>query len=128
MPVLFGLAGLVLIVSGVRDRLTNGNPSLTSLLKDDFSGNDPFWKWMLAIILIGSLGYVPNLRPISRAFLVLVIVVFLLSNKGLFAQLQSVFSKSTTTPQSSATNTASSNTPVLSETGLNDLQSLTSLA
>ena len=87
MPILFGLFGLILIVAGVRGRVTQGNPSLVSLVKGDFTGNDPFWKWILAILLIGSLGYVPGLRPVSRAFMALVIIVFLLSNKGVFAQL-----------------------------------------
>lgn len=93
MPILFGFAGLVLIVAGVRNRVTQGNQSLASLLKDDFTGNNPFWKWLLAIFLIGAVGYIPNLRPISRAFMALVIVVFLLSNKGLFDNLKSVFAK-----------------------------------
>jgi len=91
MPILFGLFGVILVVAGVSGRISNGSPSLVSLLKEDFTGNDPFWKWMLAILLIGSLGYVPNLRPISRGFMALVIVVFLLSNQGIFTQLQKTF-------------------------------------
>lgn len=96
MPILFGLFGIILIVSGVRGTVASGNPSLTSLIQADFQGTDPFWKWMLAILLIGSVGYIPNLRPLSRAFMGLVIVVFLLSNKGLFTQLQQVFASSGT--------------------------------
>jgi hypothetical protein len=91
MPILFGLFGLVLIVAGVRGNIVSGNPSLVSLIKDDFSGSDPFWKWMLAILLIGAIGYVPNLRPISRGFMALVIIVFLLDNQGVFTQLTKVF-------------------------------------
>lgn len=91
MPILFGIFGVILIVAGVRDRVTNGNPSLMSLLKDNFTGNNPFWKWILAILLIGALGYIPAMRPISRGFLVLVIVVFVLSNEGLFKQLETTF-------------------------------------
>jgi hypothetical protein len=97
MPVLFGIFGLVLIVAGVRNRVTTGDPSLMSLVKDDFTGSNPFWKWMLAIVFIGAIGYIPNLRPISRGFLVLVIVVFALSNQGLFTQLSEVFKPSTAT-------------------------------
>jgi hypothetical protein len=96
MPILFGLFGMVLIVSGVRGQVTQGNPSLVSLVKDDFTGPAPFWKWMLAILLVGAIGYVPNLRPISRGFLVLVIIVFLLSNQGVFTQLQNTFNNSPT--------------------------------
>lgn len=98
MPVLFGLFGIILIVAGVRNRVTAGDPSLMSLVKDDFTGQSPFWKWILAILLIGALGYVPNLRPLSRGFMALVIVVFFLSNKGVFTQLQNTFSSTSNQP------------------------------
>jgi hypothetical protein len=91
MPILFGLFGIVLIVTGVRGAITNGNPSLVSLVKDDFTGNDPFWKWMLAILLIGAIGYIPDMRPISRGFMALVILVFVLDNQGVFTQLTNTF-------------------------------------
>lgn len=110
MPILFGLFGLILIVAGVRGRVAQGDPSLVSLVKDDFTGNDPFWKWMLAILLIGAIGYIPNLRPISRAFMTLVIVVFALSNKGLFTQLQSVFQSTSIQGQSKASTNENLNT------------------
>ena len=97
MPILFGLFGLILIVAGVRGRVNSGSPSLVSLVKDDFTGTNPFWKWMLAILLIGAVGYIPNLRPISRGFMALVIVVFLLSNQGLFTQLTNTFKSGTLT-------------------------------
>lgn len=94
MPILFGIFGIILVVAGVRGRVTAGNPSLVSLLKDDFTGTDPFWKWMLAILFVGALGYIPDLKPISRGFLALLIVVFFLNNKGVFSQLQSTFASS----------------------------------
>ena len=105
MPILFGLFGIILVIAGLRNRITQGNPSLVSLLKDDFSGNDPFWKWMLAILIIGAIGYIPNLRPISRGLMALVIIVFLLSNQGVFTQLTAVFKQSNT---DSTTNTSTS--------------------
>jgi hypothetical protein len=110
VPILFGLFGLILIVAGVRGRVNSGSPSLVSLVKDDFTGTNPFWKWMLAILLIGAVGYIPNLRPISRGFMALVIVVFLLSNQGLFTQLTNTFKSGTLTE--TGTNT-------VSETGTN---------
>lgn len=97
MPLFFGIAGIILIIAGVRGRINDGNPSLMSLLKGDFAGTNPFWKWMLAILLIGAIGYIPNLRPISRAFMALVIIVFLLSNKGVFTNLQNTFKNTSTT-------------------------------
>lgn len=96
MPILFGFAGILLIVAGIRNTVVNGNPSLSSLLKDDFTGNPPFWKWLMAIMLIGAIGYIPNLAPISRAFMALVIVVFFLSNGGVFTELENTFKSSNT--------------------------------
>jgi hypothetical protein len=106
MPILFGLFGIVLIVAGVSGRITQGNPSLTSLIKDDFTGSDPFWKWILAIFLIGAVGYIPDMRPISRGFMALVIIVFLLDNQGVFAQLEKIFptKPSSTSPANAETN------------------------
>jgi len=98
MPILFGIFGVILIVSGVKGTVTGSSPSLMSLLKDDFTGTNPFWKWMLAILFIGAVGYIPNMRPISRAFMALVIIVFLMSNQGVFSQLQSAFSSKASTP------------------------------
>jgi len=109
MPVFFGLFGIILIVAGVRGRVTSGTPSLMSLIKDDFSGNDPFWKWMLAILLIGSVGYIPNLRPISRGFMALVIIVFALSNQGVFTKLSETFSSKSPVTQDTGTDPATQN-------------------
>jgi hypothetical protein len=97
MPILFGMFGIILIIAGVRNRVTSGDPSLMSLVKDDFSGNNPFYKWMLAILFIGAVGYIPNLRPISRAFMALVIIVFLLSNQGVFEEITLLFKGSNPT-------------------------------
>ena len=109
MPIMFGLFGIILVVAGVRGRITGGNPSLTSLLKDDFTGPSPFWKWMLAILFIGAVGYIPNLRPISRGFMALVIVVFLLSNQGVFTQLKDTFKSNTGSSSTIGTDTATQN-------------------
>lgn len=93
MPLFFGGIGILLIVAGLRDRIVNGNPSLVSLLKDDFSLSNPnnFLIWSFAIIFIGALGYIPKMRTVSRMFLVLVVIVIFVKNK----QLQNVFEQVT---------------------------------
>ena len=68
-------AGILLLVSGVRG--TQGD--LFALLKNDFTGPGTFFYWSLVVIVIGSIGYVPRLRPLSRVFLVLLIVVLFLA-------------------------------------------------
>jgi hypothetical protein len=90
MPFAFAIIGLVLLVSGVR-----GTPGdLVTLLKGDITGSNNFVYWILSIGIIGALGYVEDFRPLSRAFLVLVIVVLVLaqdkqgSGGGFFTRFQ----------------------------------------
>lgn len=84
MPFTFLFIGAVLVVSGVRG--TSGD--LWNLLKNDIEGKPSFLPWIASILAIGSLGYIESVRTFSRAFLVLVIVVLFLKNKGFFSQLK----------------------------------------
>lgn len=113
MPILFGFAGIILIVSAVRDRVTNGNPALIDLLKADFTGQPNFVEWMLAIVLIGSVGYIPKMQPLARGFLVLVIIGMLLSNQGFFEQLQKAFQSTNSTSTTNTSIVGTGNLPSL---------------
>lgn len=106
MPFLFIVAGLVLTISAVRG--TNGD--LLTLLKADVTGKNNFIYWMVAILVIGALGYIPSVKPLSRAFLVLVLVVLFLKSGGVFQQFTSALS---TTQQTQATNKTATNTASL---------------
>ncbi len=79
MPIFFLFVAVILIVTGL-----NGNTAkLTQLVESDFKGdgkNPSFFVWIIAIFLIGALGYVKALKPLSTMFLVLVLVVILLTN------------------------------------------------
>lgn len=99
MPYALILAGALLLVSGVR----NTQADLFALLKKDFTGPHNFIFWFLAIMAVGSIGYVPKIKPVSDAFLILVILVLFLSNKGFFAQFTRQIS-STTSPLAGTTN------------------------
>jgi hypothetical protein len=92
------IIGVVLLVTSVRNTVTaQGNiPGLFTLLQGDFTGPDNFIFWMLSILAIGALGYVPKLKPLSVAFLSLVIVVLFLkrgdsgnAGGGFFSQVLS---------------------------------------
>lgn len=107
MRILAIILGLVLVDVAVRGTYQNaGGVSATDgqglipLLKNDFEpgakGN--FLAWFAAILIIGAIGYVPQLEPIANAMLVLVILVLLISNGGFFAKLQ----QSVVTPQQTA--------------------------
>src|SRR5271169_308184 len=99
MPFALLIAGLLLTVSGVRG--TTGQ--LTQLVKGDFQGKTNFAYWMLSILVIGAIGYIEEFRPLSRMFLVLVIVVLFLSNQGVFAK----FTEQTLTAPASTSGTDS---------------------
>jgi membrane-bound acyltransferase YfiQ involved in biofilm formation len=82
MPFVFIIIGLTLLISGVRDT----QDALFTLLQNDFQGQQSFIPWIVAILIIGMLGYIETIKPISRSFLVLLILVLFLSNGGFFSK------------------------------------------
>ena len=98
MPFAFIFAGVVFTIAGVRGQ----SSQLLSLVKGDLTGSNNYTYWMISILVLGLLGYVDQLRPLSRAFMVLVIVVLILSNGGFFKLFESSIA---TITQSNSTNT-----------------------
>lgn len=98
MPLLFLVAGLILIVTVVRG--TTGQ--FYGALRDDISGG--YLKWLAAILVIGILGYVKPLQEPSRYLLGLVALVILLTRGGGFisAFAQQISSPGTATPTAQA--------------------------
>lgn len=103
MPLVFIAIGAVFLVAAVRGtvldysvsngKVTTGSsttatgkttaatqPGLISLLKADFTGSNNFLIWILALWVLGALGYVPGFKPIANALLVLVVVVMVIAN------------------------------------------------
>jgi putative exporter of polyketide antibiotics len=94
MPFALAIIGIALLVAGVR----NTQDKLFSLIKGDFSGQNNFIFWMVSIFAIGAVGYIPKFKPVSMAFLTLVIVVlFLKRGTGFFAQATSALNSTTNT-------------------------------
>jgi UDP-N-acetylmuramyl pentapeptide phosphotransferase/UDP-N-acetylglucosamine-1-phosphate transferase len=96
MPFVFIIAGIVLLVSGVRGQSSN----LLTLVKGDLTGSNNFIYWIVSILVIGSIGYIDDLKSLSRAFLVLVIVVLVLNEDkngvgGFFTSFQSAITSIT---------------------------------
>ena len=73
MPLFALFIGAILVVAAIRD--TQGQ--LFSALSIDAPA---YVTWGTAIVLIGSIGFVPGLKPISRGLLVLILVVLVLRN------------------------------------------------
>ena|SRR5271165_666592 len=106
------LVGILLVTAGVRG--TAG--SLSTQFGSDMTGTDGFIVWLGALLVIGLIGYVPGFQRPSRYLLALVLVVILLANNGVFAQLVTGIAQADAAgPQPSGTSTpapaANSNTP-----------------
>jgi|ERR1700733_4035451 len=96
MPLVFGVIGIVLIVSGVRG--TTG--ALSSTVAQDFTPNGGYLRWVIGIGLVGAVGYIDELKTISRMFMAIVLIGLIWSNKGVFSQL----TQETATAPSPSTN------------------------
>jgi hypothetical protein len=98
MPFALIIVGAVLLISSTRNTLTNTqNTGLYQLLASDFTGSDNFIFWAVSILIIGAIGYIPKLKPISVAFMTLVILVlFLKKGTGVFSQFESAIASTQT--------------------------------
>lgn len=90
MPFALIIIALILVIVGLRGTQSD----LYCLLRSDFTGQGNFLYWLAAVLLIGMIGYIDKLRPVSDAFIVLMIVsLFLATNKpgtsggGLFQRI-----------------------------------------
>lgn len=106
MPIVFGVVGIVLIITGVRGTVTGSNPNLVGLVQADLSGSPNYIEWMAVIFVLGALGYIPQLRTLSRLLMALVVVDLFFANKGFFAQFTQEFSSAGGSPQSIAVQSA----------------------
>lgn len=89
MPFAFFIIGITLIVAGVRNTASD----LFTLVKGDFQGDNNYIRWVVAILILGSLGYIDQLKTFSRAFLFLIIVTLFLKNgRGFFDQFNKAIS------------------------------------
>lgn len=98
MPFVLVIIGIVLLISAAKGTHTQ----LFTLLKGDFTGPNNFIYWILAILLIGAIGYIPKLKPLSVTFLVLVILTLFLSRQGFFTQFTAAIGTTTTNQGSNA--------------------------
>ena len=84
-------------------------------VKQDMLGSNGmksgFVFWFLAIAVVGGLGYIPSFRPLSRAFLVLLLVVLFLAQSkngggGFFQKFQQQLQTMNTSPTTNPANPA----------------------
>ena len=114
MPFALLIVGIVLVVAASR----NKQDDLFTLIKGDFTGTNNFIYWFVSILIIGSLGYIPKLKPLSTALLVLVVIVLVLTKGkagtggGLFNQFVSQLSSTTKTSTTDTTNQTQNQNPL----------------
>ena len=77
MPLLLAIIGAAIVIAAIR----NTQGQLGSLLASD---GPAFLPWAGAILAVGFIGFVPELRGLSRAFLALLILVIILQTRGGF--------------------------------------------
>lgn len=102
MPFALLIVGVVLLVSSVR----NTQDDLYALVKGDFTGPNNYLYWMVSILLIGAVGYIPTLKPLSRIFLVLVIVVLFVRKGGVGTNILQQFNAQAFASSSSVSSTS----------------------
>ena len=91
MPFALLFIGIIFLTAAVR----NKQDLLFDTLKDDFTGPNNFFYWGIAIFIIGAAGYYKPLKPLSTAFMTLVILVLFLSNKGFFQKFMETLNATT---------------------------------
>jgi hypothetical protein len=79
------IAGAVLLTAAVR----NTQQGLFYLVQGDFTGANNFIYWVVSILIVGAIGYIPKAKPASDGFLVLILLVlFLKKDSGFFDMFQ----------------------------------------
>lgn len=95
MPFFLLIIGIVLLTVAIRGTQAD----LFTLLKSDFSGQNNFFLWVLAFIILIGLGYWKTIRPATDAFMILLIIVIFLAaykdDKDLFSSFVSQLKQGT---------------------------------
>lgn len=86
MPLFLAFLGVLLVACGLNNTVDD-LVDLTLGAKDGNgrrSGGDlpAFVPWFIAIMIVGSVGYVKRLQPLAISFMVLIAVMLLLSKEG----------------------------------------------
>ncbi len=76
------IIGLLMVITGGRGTYAQFGSQVAS----EFQGQNSFTYWLLAIGILGAVGYITPLQKISRMLMALVILVIFLANKGFFAK------------------------------------------
>lgn len=118
------IIGITLVVASVRGT----HMSLISLIYGDFSGPGNFWYWIAALLVIGAIGYVDKLKPLSDGLLVVILLALVLGKGdpkknpggGFFQYVQDAL-KSTTSASAGSVSVGGSGISLPNDPGLPNL-------
>jgi len=95
MPFALTFLGLMLIITGFQDTYKQAG----SLVRSDFSGPNNFLFWLVAILIVGSLGYIKGLETFSKTFMALLLIGIVVTqyknNNNIFNVVANLLSGST---------------------------------
>lgn len=83
MPIIFLFLGALILAVAYQGT----EEQFITLLKGDFTGQNNFAIWAIAILIVGALGAIPDVGVLADWFLALIIVAILLSHQGFFSQI-----------------------------------------
>jgi hypothetical protein len=105
MPFALLMIGILLLTVAVRNRQTE----FVQLVRGDFSGPGNFMYWVLALVVLGSIGYIPKAKPVANLFIVLILIVLILKRGnsngvggGVFQQLTAALGATNTPTQNAS--------------------------
>ena len=109
MPFVLIALGILFLVVSIQG--TQGD--LFALLKSEFVGTNSFLPWVAALLILGLLGYIRPIRPITHAFMLLIVLVLILANGGkVFSQFNTAI-RSPTAPSGGTTSGVTPPTPYI---------------
>lgn len=82
MPFILIAVAIILLVTAFQG--TTGQ--MVRMLDDDIFGPKGYIYWFVAIFVVGAIGYIKAFKTLSDTFIFLIVLVLILSHRGLFAQ------------------------------------------
>jgi hypothetical protein len=108
MPLALLFIGLLLVIVAIK-----GNYSAVfSQLETDLTGSGNFLVWIFAIMFVAIAGKILELPQAAKLFVTLILVVYVVSNVGIFTKAEQAFADFSAAPAPASTSPAPASTSV----------------
>lgn len=116
MPLALLAIGALAVITGIK----GNQATVMAQLESDLTGSGSFIYWIAAIIVLAIIGRVAGFPDAAKAFIALIIVVYVVSQNGLWTQATTALAglntgttaTTATTTQPTAATAAAANIPV----------------